>query len=295
LTDCGFESRSDGFSVVASSNETYSVGWPWRTTDMQSSRTGASSRGLLVCALAWSATCSAGNLEARTILEDTKLYFTAPLSWDEGNWKAFGASLVAIGVAYQFDDDVRAHFVDGSHAAAPGQDPDSAKAALPAALLLGGTLAAAALTHDDQGYTETWSMTEAAALSGVTALALKYALGRERPNDTSRPDAWFEHGDSFPSMHTTVAFAVGTVMAESGNDRYRWIRRSLGYGVAAGTAYWRLRDNVHWLSDTVAGAALGFASAHFVMNRRDTQRRSASVLLMPVDRGLMLTFSAPLE
>ena len=250
---------------------------------------------IVVAALAWSRTCSAGNLDARSILEDTKLYFTAPLSWDEGNWKAFGASLVVIGVAHEFDDDVRGHFVDGSHAAAPGQDPNSAAAVLPAALLLGGTFAAAALTHDRQGYTETWSMTEAAALSGVTALALKYASGRERPNDTSNVDSWFASGDSFPSMHTTVAFAIGTVMAESGNDRYRWIRRTLGYGVAAGTAYLRVRDNVHWLSDTVAGAALGMASAHFVMNRRDAERRSASIVLMPVDQGLVLSFSAPLE
>lgn len=246
-------------------------------------------------ALGWSASGSAGNFEARSILEDTKLYFTAPLSWDEGNWKAFGASLVVIGAAHEFDDDVRAHFIDGSHAAPAGQDPNSTEAALPAVLLLGGTFAAAALTHDRAGYTETWSMTEAAALSSVTALALKYAFGRERPNDTAQVDSWFAHGDSFPSMHTTVAFAIGTVMAESGNDRYRWIRRSLGYGVAAGTAYLRLRDNVHWLSDTVAGAALGMASAHFVMNRRDVQRRQASIMLMPIDQGLMLSFSAPLE
>jgi membrane-associated phospholipid phosphatase len=163
-------------------------------------------------------------------------------------------------------------------------------------VLLGGTLAAAMISGDSNGYTESWSMVEASALSGVTGLALKYAFARERPNDTEHVDAWFEHGDSFPSMHTTLAFAIGTVLAESGNDRYRWLRRALGYGVAGGTAYLRLRDNVHWLSDTVAGAALGMASAHFVMNRRDGDRREhAAVAFTPLGDGVMLSFSAPLH
>lgn len=249
---------------------------------------------IVLCALAWT-TSSAASLDAPPVLEDTKAYFTAPLSWDQGNWTFFGVSLLAIGVAHHYDDDVRAHFVNGAHAAEPGKDPNSFQAALPAALLLGGTFAGAMLTRNAEGYTEAWSMTEAAALSGMTAFALKYALGRERPNDTAKVDSWFAGGDSFPSLHTTVAFAIGTVMAESGNDSYRWVRRALGYGAAVGTAYMRLRDNVHWLSDTVAGASLGMASAQFVVNRRHAQRRSAAFLLMPVDQGLMLTFSTPLE
>jgi membrane-associated phospholipid phosphatase len=85
------------------------------------------------------------------------------------------------------------------------------------------------------------------------------------------------------------------VLAESGNDNYRWVRRALGYGVAGGTAYLRMRDNVHWLSDTVAGAALGMASAHFVMNRRDQGRRGADIMLMPLNDGVMLTYSATIR
>ena len=248
----------------------------------------------LAAVLSWTG-CLAGNLEARGILEDTKLYFTAPLRWDTTDWTYFGGALLAVGIAHEYDDDVRNHFVNGSHAAAPGKDPNSTKDALPAAALLGGTFAAALLTRDSAGYSESWSMVEASALSGVTGLAMKYAFARERPNDTNRVDGWFENGDSFPSMHTTVAFAIGTVLAESGNDRYRWLRRALGYGVAGGTAYLRTRDNVHWLSDTVAGAALGMASAHFVMNRRDDSRRRTSVVFMPIGDGVMLSFSAPLD
>lgn len=248
-----------------------------------------------VCSVFVSGESLAGNLDARTILEDSKLYFTAPLRWDAQNWTYFGGALLAVGVAHEYDDDVRNHFADGSRAAPAGEDPNGAEHALPTVALLAGTWVAAVLTQDKTGYQETWSMAEAGALSAVSGFALKYAGGRERPNETPDADSWFAGGDSFPSLHTTVAFAVGTVLAESGNDRYRWIRRALGYGVAGGTAYLRMRDNVHWLSDTVAGAALGMASAHFVMNRRDQGHRGADIMLMPLNDGVMLTYSATLR
>jgi membrane-associated phospholipid phosphatase len=97
-------------------------------------------------------------------------------------------------------------------------------------------------------------------------------------------------------MHTSLAFAVGTVLAESGNDNHRWLRRLLGYGVGGATAYLRLRSNVHWLSDTVAGAGLGVATADFVLNQEDQRHRRSHVQLLPTpDGGAMLMFSAILQ
>ena len=71
---------------------------------------------------------------------------------------------------------------------------------------------------------------------------------------------------------------MGTVLAESGNDDYRWIRRLLGYGLGAATSYERLKHNAHWLSDTVAGAALGIATARFSMDRREGREAATSGL-----------------
>jgi hypothetical protein len=248
----------------------------------------------LVATLAFSS-AHAEDSKVREAFTDAKLYFTAPVRWDQGNWQEFGASLLVIAAAHEYDDDVRSHFVNDSHAQQPGKDRESTKDAVPAAVLLGGTLLAAFVTEDSGGYTEAWSMAEAGALSGVATLMMKTAFGRARPNDTNRVDDWFGGGDSFPSMHTSIAFAIGTVLAESGNDRYRWIRRALGYGVAGGTAYVRLRENVHWLSDTVAGASLGLATAQFVVNRRQHKNQTASLQVLPMKDGLMLTYSAALH
>jgi membrane-associated phospholipid phosphatase len=226
-----------------------------------------------------------------TTLEDTKLYFTSPLRWDEEDWLYFGGALVAIGAAHQFDEKVRDHFATGSKAILNGgEDKNSLRDAAPTVALIAGTGLYAAFIDDREGYRETWSLIEAGAFSGATAEVLGYATGRERPDATTSPNEWGKGGDSFPSLHTTVAFAVGTVFAESGNDEYRWIRRIIGYGVATATGYVRVSENVHWLSDSVAGAALGIATARFVLNRQDAQDRGA-LQFQPVKNGWLISYS----
>jgi membrane-associated phospholipid phosphatase len=226
-----------------------------------------------------------------TTLEDTKLYFTAPLRWDEEDWLYFGGALVAIGAAHSFDTRVRDHFATGSNAVLNGgEDKNSLRDAAPTLAIVAGTGLYAAFIDDRDGYRETWALIEAGAFSGATAEVLGYATGRERPDATTSANEWGKGGDSFPSLHTTVAFAVGTVFAESGNDEYRWIRRIIGYGVAGATAYERLNENVHWLSDTVAGAALGIATAKFVLNRQDAQSHG-TVQFQPVKGGWMVSYS----
>src|SRR5213082_1770802 len=83
-------------------------------------------------------------------------------------------------------------------------------------------------------------------------------------------------------------------LAESGSDDYRWVRRLLGYGLGAATSYERLKHNAHWLSDTVAGAALGIASAHFAMNRRDRTDEETGLSVVPLERGALLTYQVSL-
>lgn len=226
-----------------------------------------------------------------TTLEDTKLYFTSPLRWDEEDWLYFGGALVAIGAAHSLDERVRDHFATGSKAILNGgEDKNSLRDAAPTVALIAGTGLYAAFIDDRDGYRETWSLIEAGAFSGATAEVLGYATGRERPDATTSPNEWGKGGDSFPSLHTTVAFAVGTVFAESGSDEYRWIRRIIGYGVASATGYVRVSENVHWLSDSVAGAALGIATARFVLNRQEAQDRAA-LQFQPVKNGWLISYS----
>jgi membrane-associated phospholipid phosphatase len=225
-----------------------------------------------------------------TALEDTKLYFTAPLRWDAEDWLYFGGTLAAIEAAHQFDQRVRTHFAVGSYAALDGKDRNSLRDALPAAALIAGTWAYAGYLGDSDGYREGWSLLEAGVLSTASGEILGFAAGRERPDATTSPNQWRQGGDSFPSLHASAAFAIGTVFAESGSDEYRWARRIVGYGIAGATAYVRVKENVHWLSDTVAGAALGIATARFVLNR-PAAANHASLQFQPQKDGWLLSYS----
>jgi membrane-associated phospholipid phosphatase len=225
-------------------------------------------------------------------LSDAKLYFTAPLHWDESDWLFLGGSIVAIAATHQFDARVRDHFAPTGAAGLTGADADSVRDILPAASLLAGTWLVSEITDDSFANTEAYTMAEAAGFSTVTAEALKYAAGRERPDQTTDPNDWRNAGSSFPSLHATAAFAIGSVFAESGSDDYRWFRRIIGYGMAGATAYLRLHDNQHWLSDTVAGAALGIATARFSTHRRLQRARDWNLSVTPSQSGgLMLTFN----
>jgi membrane-associated phospholipid phosphatase len=229
--------------------------------------------------------------DLKTAFEDTKQYFTAPLRWDREDWLFFGGALAAIAAAHEGDQRVREHFATGSKATLNGgEDKNSLRDAAPTLAMLAGTGLYAAFIHDADGYRETWSLLEAGVFSSATAEILALAAGRERPDGTTSPNQWRQGGDSFPSLHASAAFAVGMVFAESGNDDYRWLRRVIGYGIAAGTGYVRVKDNVHWLSDTVAGAALGIATARFVLNRQGAAPLAA-LQFQPAKDGWMLSYA----
>lgn len=109
-----------------------------------------------------------------------------------------------------------------------------------------------------------------ALASGIITPSLKFAVGRARPNqsDDSLSFHPFQSGfSSFPSGHTTQAFAVASVISAH-SDRF-WVSAS-AYTLASLVAFARVYHNAHWTSDTVAGALIGTAVGRGVvaLNRR---------------------------
>jgi len=260
---------------------------------------------LTVCGAAWCQTseqpsppppaASAPQASRSGLASDIKRYFTAPLHWNRSDWAWFGGALVAVGATHHYDTQVRTHFLK-TLTSAPTTSSKDVQDAIPAAAVFVATWGYANLIDDRNGRAEAWAMLEAVGLASVSGYALKYAVGREGPDRTSDPNQWRKGGgNSFPSVHSSAAFAVGTVLAESGSDDYRWMRRVLGYGLGAATGYERLKHNAHWLSDTVAGAALGIASAHFAMNRRDRTDEETGLRVVPLERGAMLSCTLTLR
>ncbi|HJV63501.1 MAG TPA: phosphatase PAP2 family protein, partial [Albitalea sp.] len=97
----------------------------------------------------------------------------------------------------------------------------------------------------------------AAGLTAVTITeATKVVVDRARPSAELGPASFGDmrrrRESSFPSFHTALAWAVATPYAEHYDAP--WL-----YGAAALTNAARVLGRRHWLSDTVAGAVLGYA------------------------------------
>ena len=110
------------------------IGHSGRLVERAARRTAA----LLLALLVWPGSSSADPTSVGGVLQDAKLYVTAPLRWDAEDWLYFGAALTAIGAAHEFDSRVRTHFVDPKQPL-NGEDKNSARDALPAAALVVGT------------------------------------------------------------------------------------------------------------------------------------------------------------
>lgn len=261
----------------------------------------AAALGLLLAgAQAWSQPniAEAPDLAFLSLVDDKSVYFgdfkgfmTAPAHWTRREWTGLGAVLAATRVAYEYDYDVREHFVPEPRPS----DYHDVEDFVPVGLMIGATWLAARRTNDLERFGEAEAMVRAGVLSTLSTLVFKLGLGRERPDDGVERDDWWSGGRSMPSGHTALAFAVGTVFAESGTPKRRWVRRALGYGLGVGMMYWRVEHDSHWVSDTIPGAALGIATGRYVLNRSGPSDGRGAFFASPLDGGAMLTFSFALD
>jgi membrane-associated phospholipid phosphatase len=126
---------------------------------------------------------------------------------------------------------------------------------------------------------------EALMLSGVITGAIKGVTGRARPFAApGDPGNWSfmrgvreERYQSFPSGHATAAFAFASAMTSQLDRDHSPIAHWAGpvlYSLAGVTAFARTYDHEHWLSDVVAGAAVGTLSGLTVSRWHDTHKGS---------------------
>jgi len=222
---------------------------------------------------------------------DFKEYMTSPARWTGREWAMLGGVLGATSIAYQYDYDVREHFVTDPEP----HDYKDVEDFLPVAMMVGGSWLAAHVGENDARLGETRTMMRAAVLSQLSTGVFKLGLGRERPDAGVERDDWWSGGRSMPSGHTALAFAVGTVYAESGTPKRRWARRLAGYSLGVGMMYLRVEHDSHWFSDTIPGAAIGITSARFAMNRANPAAGRTVVVAAPLEGGAVLSFRRALE
>lgn len=88
-------------------------------------------------------------------------------------------------------------------------------------------------------------------ISSAVVISLKSITKEERPDGSAN--------NSFPSGHTTTAFAAAAFLAHEYRNVSPWYGIA-GYAVATTTGVLRLYNNKHWIGDVVAGAGFGYLS-----------------------------------
>jgi membrane-associated phospholipid phosphatase len=143
---------------------------------------------------------------------------------------------------------------------------------LPVALLITGYA-----RHDKAMVRNGWQTVAALGITGIISTGLKYSVNRTRPYITY-PDIQnynTENTASFPSGHTSFAFATATSLSIN----YRmWYVVAPAYLWAASVGYSRLYLGEHYPTDVLAGCIVGAGSAWLAykgdqwLHRRKEQR-----------------------
>ncbi|HBU79916.1 MAG TPA: PA-phosphatase [Muricauda sp.] len=89
-------------------------------------------------------------------------------------------------------------------------------------------------------------------IMGATVNTIKKTSNVERPDGSSK--------NSFPSGHTATAFMGAEFLYQEYKHISPWYG-IMGYTMAAGTGFFRIYNDRHWLTDVAAGAGIGMLSA----------------------------------
>ena len=148
--------------------------------------------------------------------------------------------------------------------------------------------------NDDRARETGLLSAEALVDSLITESALKGITQRARPEARVERSEFFDGGNSFPSGHSTQAWAVATVIANEYKDR-RAVQIA-AYGVATAVSVARFTGHKHYLSDVVAGSALGYAIGKYVYTTHHRKSMDSLMITPQFNRqvhryGLSMTWS----
>lgn len=176
---------------------------------------------------------------------------------------AFIAAAAGLGVAAGANDLELSQHISANRSSASQHVADAVRPLGNEVVLAGGVLAwgAAWALRRDGLYTAVQRADLSIAAAAICTYGIKQAVGRYRPEDSPNDtDVYspFSSHDSFPSGHSTLAFAAAAALDRETSSR--WVP-AIAYPLAGLVGWSRLYERKHWPSDVVAGAAIGFGVA----------------------------------
>lgn len=125
-----------------------------------------------------------------------------------------------------------------------------------------GSLAYGLLYKDKQAVKNGFEMALSVGVSMAVSGGLKTLVNRPRPYQTYPGEVipnTYSDGKSFPSGHTTLAFATATTLTL---QYKKWYVAVPAYAWAASVGYSRMRLGRHYPTDVAAGALIGIGSGY---------------------------------
>lgn len=217
------------------------------------------------------------------LLDDIQHVVTAPSRWQTQEWKNFGwASLAVAGTAVVIDGPLRDEM---------RRQPGNSSFMLNIERLgaeysvgvLGGFYLAGSMANDDTAIMVAQDgLTASIIASGLITPAIKIVTGRSRPYENAGTNNFQSlgannHNSSFPSGHTTEAFALASVISAHYDET--WVKSS-AYTVATLVGVARSYHDAHFASDVLAGALIGYWVGQSVV-AHNRQKRARNILLLP--------------
>jgi membrane-associated phospholipid phosphatase len=103
--------------------------------------------------------------------------------------------------------------------------------------------------------------------STILVEALKGISQRQRPMVDHSSGEFWDGGSDFPSGHAVTAWSVATVIAQE-YGQHRPLVRFGAYGLATAVGIARYTGRKHFLSDVLAGGAMGYGIGRYVYRKR---------------------------
>ncbi|HVR10127.1 MAG TPA: phosphatase PAP2 family protein [Thermoanaerobaculia bacterium] len=238
---------------------------------------------------------SAGMTAAKLLIVDVREVFRSPEHWHAAEWALFGTEVAAIVGVGAVDESLQRDVRRPKSTFADNLAKDFRTFGNYGSFeVLGGFYLGGLLAHDKRAQETTLDGLFASGIAGgLISPLLKVVIGRNRPNANQGAYNFhpFSLKVSFPSGEATQAFAVASVISTQYPNP--WVEL-LSYTTAAITAWGRVRENGHWVSDTLAGALIGFHVGRTVVhiNNRLRARVGFAPLIGPGGRhGAAMTAS----
>jgi membrane-associated phospholipid phosphatase len=218
------------------------------------------------------------------LVDDVKYVITSPSRWQEKEWRDFGlAAISVIGVAAIIDRPVRDEMLrraPNNNVFMLGVERFGAEYSVG---VVGGFFLAGAMGNETAMEVAQDGIAASLIASGLITPTIKFVVGRARPREDVGIAKFhpfslgYSSNSSFPSGHTTEAFALASVIANHYEET--WVTWS-SYSIAGLVGAARMYHHAHFASDVLAGGLIGTLVGKSVV-AHNRQLRSGQVALLP--------------